>query len=81
MIETIPGGLKYQAARCMDCDVPFCQSDTGCPISNIIPKWNESESVAGCYESTVDDEQLSRVHRPWCLNSTHKGFYVYNMLR
>ena len=34
-------GLKYQAARCMDCGVPFCQSDTGCPISNIIPKWNE----------------------------------------
>ncbi|KAI9716892.1 MAG: glutamate synthase [NADH] [Candelaria pacifica] len=33
--------LKYQAARCMDCGVPFCQADTGCPISNIIPKWNE----------------------------------------
>ena len=33
--------LKYQAARCMDCGVPFCQSNDGCPISNIIPKWNE----------------------------------------
>ena len=33
--------LKLQTARCMDCGVPFCQSDTGCPISNIIPKWNE----------------------------------------
>jgi glutamate synthase (NADH) len=33
--------LKYQAVRCMDCGVPFCQSDSGCPISNIIPKWNE----------------------------------------
>lgn len=33
--------LKYQTARCMDCGVPFCQSDTGCPISNIIPRWNE----------------------------------------
>jgi len=33
--------LKFQTARCMDCGVPFCQSDTGCPISNIIPKWNE----------------------------------------
>lgn len=29
---------KVQAARCMDCGVPFCQSDTGCPIGNIIPK-------------------------------------------
>ncbi|KAH9951960.1 NADPH-dependent glutamate synthase [Amylocystis lapponica] len=35
------GELKYQSARCMDCGVPFCQSDTGCPVSNIIPKWND----------------------------------------
>ncbi|CAN6609573.1 glutamate synthase [NADH] [Trichomonascus vanleenenianus] len=33
--------LKHQTARCMDCGVPFCQSNTGCPISNVIPKWNE----------------------------------------
>ncbi|KAF6765062.1 NADPH-dependent glutamate synthase [Ephemerocybe angulata] len=33
--------LKYQSARCMDCGVPFCQSDSGCPISNVIPKWND----------------------------------------
>ncbi|THG99219.1 hypothetical protein EW026_g3099 [Hermanssonia centrifuga] len=33
--------LSYQSARCMDCGVPFCQSDTGCPISNVIPKWND----------------------------------------
>lgn len=33
--------LRYQTARCMDCGVPFCQSDSGCPISNIIPKWND----------------------------------------
>lgn len=33
--------LKVQSARCMDCGVPFCQSDTGCPISNVIPKWND----------------------------------------
>lgn len=32
---------KYQTARCMDCGVPFCTSDTGCPISNVIPKFNE----------------------------------------
>ncbi|WVQ69458.1 uncharacterized protein L199_007675 [Kwoniella botswanensis] len=34
------GELKYQSARCMDCGIPFCQSDTGCPIANVIPKWN-----------------------------------------
>ncbi|EGG05651.1 uncharacterized protein MELLADRAFT_48761 [Melampsora larici-populina 98AG31] len=33
--------LKVQSARCMDCGVPFCQSDSGCPISNVIPKWND----------------------------------------
>ncbi|KAI5951327.1 GLT1 [Candida jiufengensis] len=33
--------LHYETARCMDCGVPFCTSDTGCPISNVIPKWNE----------------------------------------
>ncbi|KAI5479957.1 GOGAT, glutamate synthase [Pseudohyphozyma bogoriensis] len=32
---------KVQTARCMDCGVPFCQSDSGCPISNVIPKWND----------------------------------------
>ena len=31
--------LKEQGARCMDCGVPFCQS--GCPIGNIIPDWND----------------------------------------
>ncbi|KAH8914660.1 glutamate synthase [Atractiella rhizophila] len=36
-----PAQLKQQTARCMDCGVPFCQSDTGCPISNLIPKWND----------------------------------------
>lgn len=31
--------LKDQAARCMDCGVPFCH--TGCPINNYIPDWND----------------------------------------
>ncbi|KAK7486587.1 hypothetical protein BaRGS_00022112, partial [Batillaria attramentaria] len=34
-------GLRMQAARCMDCGVPFCQSNNGCPLSNLIPKWND----------------------------------------
>lgn len=34
--------LRKQAARCMDCGVPFCQSNVhGCPLGNIIPKWND----------------------------------------
>jgi len=31
--------IKLQGARCMDCGVPFCH--TGCPVSNIIPDWND----------------------------------------
>ena len=33
-----PEAVK-QGARCMDCGIPFCQ--TGCPINNIIPDWND----------------------------------------
>ena len=39
--------LTTQAARCMDCGVPFCQSPdmthgkSGCPIHNLIPEWND----------------------------------------
>ena len=39
---------KKQAARCMDCGVPYCQSAlklkgmvTGCPLHNLIPEWND----------------------------------------
>ena len=31
--------IRQQAARCMDCGVPFCH--TGCPLGNIIPDWND----------------------------------------
>ena len=33
--------LSTQSARCMDCGVPFCQSEEGCPIHNLIPEWND----------------------------------------
>ncbi|KAF0151063.1 MAG: glutamate synthase NADH/NADPH small subunit [Ignavibacteria bacterium] len=32
---------KTQAARCMDCGIPFCHGDTGCPVQNYIPEWND----------------------------------------
>ena len=32
---------RCQAGRCMNCGVPFCQSDFGCPLHNLIPEWNE----------------------------------------
>jgi glutamate synthase (NADPH) small chain len=32
-------GTRNQAARCMDCGIPYCQS--GCPVNNQIPDWND----------------------------------------
>ncbi len=37
--EMPPRQLNEQAARCMDCGVPFCHQ--GCPLGNIIPDWND----------------------------------------
>ena len=34
------GELHHQAARCMNCGIPFCHS--GCPLGNIIPEFNEA---------------------------------------
>jgi glutamate synthase (NADPH/NADH) small chain len=31
--------IREQGARCMDCGVPFCH--TGCPLTNIVPDWND----------------------------------------
>jgi glutamate synthase (NADPH/NADH) small chain len=31
--------LETQASRCMDCGIPFC--NTGCPLGNLIPEWND----------------------------------------
>ncbi len=33
--------LNDQAARCMNCGIPFCHG-TGCPLGNLIPDWNEA---------------------------------------
>ena len=32
---------EEQSARCMDCGVPFCHSNYGCPLGNIIPQFND----------------------------------------
>ncbi len=39
--DPLENHLQTQGARCMDCGVPFCQSDTGCPVDNLIPEWND----------------------------------------
>jgi glutamate synthase (NADPH) small chain len=32
---------KLEGARCMECGIPFCHGDTGCPVQNYIPEWND----------------------------------------
>jgi len=49
--------LTTQGARCMDCGVPFCQSNTGCPIDNLIPEWNDL-----VYQGRWQDA-LNRLHK------------------
>ncbi len=40
LYEPFPGDtLHDQAARCMDCGIPFCHE--GCPLGNLIPEWND----------------------------------------
>jgi glutamate synthase (NADPH/NADH) small chain len=34
-----PDLVRTQAARCMDCGIPFCHE--GCPLGNLIPEWND----------------------------------------
>lgn len=39
MDQWAPDALNKQAARCMDCGIPFCHQ--GCPLGNLIPDWND----------------------------------------
>ncbi|MCB0361106.1 MAG: glutamate synthase subunit beta [Bdellovibrionales bacterium] len=35
-----PKEIVNQSHRCMDCGVPYCMSQSGCPLGNLIPEWN-----------------------------------------
>ena len=66
--------LRHQGARCMDCGVPFCQS--GCPIGNIIPDWNDlvykdkwKEAIERLHKTNNFPEFTGRVCPAPCENS------------
>ncbi len=66
--------LRKQGARCMDCGVPFCQS--GCPIGNIIPDWNDlvyrdnwAEAIERLHKTNNFPEFTGRVCPAPCENS------------
>lgn len=44
---------RIQGARCMNCGVPFCQSQFGCPLHNLIPEWND-EVYHGNWHHALD---------------------------
>jgi glutamate synthase (NADPH) small chain len=57
---------KDQAARCMDCGIPFCH--TGCPVNNQIPDWNNlvyqsdwEEALANLHSTNNFPEFTGRV--------------------
>ena len=62
-----------QASRCMNCGVPFCQSDFGCPLHNLIPEWNdllyrgrEREALERLLQTTPFPEFTGRVCPALC---------------
>jgi glutamate synthase (NADPH/NADH) small chain len=66
--------LRDQGGRCMDCGVPFCQS--GCPIGNIIPDWNDlvyrdkwKEAVERLHKTNNFPEFTGRVCPAPCENA------------
>ncbi|MDP2653576.1 MAG: glutamate synthase subunit beta [Candidatus Omnitrophota bacterium] len=70
--------LRKQGARCMDCGVPFCQS--GCPIGNIIPDWNDlvynnrwQEAIERLHKTNNFPEFTGRVCPAPCENSCVLG--------
>ncbi len=70
--------LMVQGARCMDCGVPFCQS--GCPIGNIIPDWNDlvyrdrwQEALERLHKTNNFPEFTGRVCPAPCENSCVLG--------
>jgi glutamate synthase (NADPH) small chain len=45
---------RAAAIRCLDCGVPFCQSEeSGCPLGNLIPEWN-AYAVEGDWARAID---------------------------
>lgn len=46
--------LGEQGARCMDCGVPTCHGEGGCPLGNLIPDWNDLV-MAGEWERAIQE--------------------------
>ena len=82
MLPSPPAELKTQAARCMDCGVPFCHQ--GCPLANIIPDWNDlvykdrwREAIERLHATNNFPEFTGRLCPAPCENSCTLAMDVY----
>ncbi|MBF0532382.1 MAG: glutamate synthase subunit beta [Candidatus Omnitrophica bacterium] len=71
--------LQKQGSRCMDCGVPFCH--WGCPVSNIIPDWNDlvyqgrwEEALERLHKTNNFPEITGRICPAPCENSCVLGY-------
>ncbi len=78
-----PSHLKTQAARCMDCGIPFCHM--GCPLGNIIPDWNDmvyrerwKEAIERLHATNNFPEFTGRLCPAPCENSCTLAMDVYD---
>ena len=68
---------EKQAARCMDCGIPYCH--TGCPVNNQIPDWNDlvyHGQLARRRDRSPFDQQLPGIHRPHLPGTLRGGLHA-----
>ncbi len=68
---------RKQAARCMDCGIPFCHD--GCPVNNLIPDWNNlvyrDQWQRGAKDAALH-QQLSGIHRTRLPGAVRSGVHA-----
>ena len=75
-----PDEINQQAARCMDCGIPFCHG-SGCPVKNRMPEFNElvyhgrwRQATVHCIELSVADAELVLSDRLFeVINQSRRG--------
>ena len=71
-----------QGARCMDCGIPFCQ--TGCPVNNIIPDWNDlvyRQQWRAALDVLHSTNNFPGVHRPRLPGALRGGVHAQHQRR
>jgi len=79
------GSTKHteeQSSRCMDCGIPFCHTNYGCPLGNLIPEWNTlisqgkwKEAVERMLETDTFPEFTGKICPAPCEGACTMGLY------